>query len=82
MTPRNHLKSVRTKKSETMDQLESIGDTVEEKQIVMTTLNGLPRDWDYFIRGICSIRKLTKFQNLWEECVQEEERIISREENI
>ena len=31
------------------DQLESIGDTVEEEEIVMTTLNGLPRDWEAFI---------------------------------
>ena len=31
------------------DQLESFGDTVEEVQIVMTTLNGLPRDWEAFI---------------------------------
>ena len=31
------------------DQLEAIGDTVEEAEIVMTTLNGLPRDWEDFI---------------------------------
>ena len=60
MTLRNHLKSVKTQKSETMqsyfsrvaqikDQLEAIGDTVEEVEIVMTTLNGLPRDWEAFI---------------------------------
>ena len=89
MTLRNHLKSVRAKKLETMqsyfsrvaqikDQLEAIGDTVEEAEIVMTTLNGLPRDWEAFIRGICSIRKLNKFRKLWEECVQEEERISAR----
>ena len=75
MTLRNHLKSVKTQKSETMqyyfsrvaqirDQLEAIGDTVEEVEIMMTTLNGLPRDWEAFIREICSRRKLTKFRNL------------------
>ena len=48
----------------------------------MTTLNGLSRDWEAFIRGICSRRKLTKFRKLWEECVQEEERIAAREENL
>ena len=72
MTLRNHLKSVKAQKSETMqsyftrvaqikDRLEAICDTVEEVEIVMTTLNGLPRDWEAFIRGICSRRKLTKF---------------------
>ena len=69
MTLRNHLKSVKAQKSETMqsyftrvaqikDWLESIGDTVEEAYIVMTTLNGLPRDWE--VRGIFSRRKITK----------------------
>ena len=93
MTLRNQLKSVRAQKSETMqsyftrvaqikDQLEAIGDMVEEAEVVMTTLNGLPRDWEDFIRGICLRRKLTKFQKLWEECVQEEERIATREEQL
>ena len=61
MTLRNHLKSVRAQKLETMqsyflrvsqikDQLESIGDMVEEAEVVMTTLKGLPRDWEAFIR--------------------------------
>ena len=89
MTLRNHLKSVKAQKSETMqyyfsrvtqikDHLEAIGDIVEEAKIVMTTLNGLPRDWEAFIQGILSRRKLTKFRKLWEECVQEEERILAR----
>ena len=73
MTLRNHLKSVKAQKSETMqsyftrvaqikEQLEAIGDMVEEAEIVMTTLNGLPRDWESFIRGIYSRRRLTKFR--------------------
>ena len=60
MTLRNHLKSVKTQKLETMqsyfsrvaqirDHLEAIGDIVEETEIVMTTLNGLPRYWEAFI---------------------------------
>ena len=80
MTLRNQLKSVRAKKSETMqsyftrvaqikDQLEAISDMVEEAEVVMTTLNGFPRDWEAFIRGICSRRKITKFWKLWKECV-------------
>ena len=55
MTLRNHLKSVKAQNSETMqsyftrvsqikEQLEAIGDMVEEVEIVMTTLNGIPRD--------------------------------------
>ena len=72
MTLRNQLKSVKVQKLETMqsyftrvsqikEQLEAIGDMVEEAEVVMTTLNGLPREWESFIQGICSRRKMTKF---------------------
>ena len=55
---------------------------VEEAEVMMTTLNGLPSDWESFIRGICARRKLTKFNRLCEECVQEEGRIANREEKL
>ena len=55
---------------------------VEEAEVVMTTLNGLPRDWKSFIRGICAKRNLTKFSRLCEKCVQEEGRIANREEKL
>ena len=93
MTLRNQLKDVNIQKEETMrsyfsrvsqikEQLEAIGDMVEESEVVMTTLNVLPREWDSFIRGICARRKLTKFSKLWEECVQEEGRLENREETL
>ena len=55
---------------------------VENVEIVMTTLNGLARSWDSFIQGICARRKLITFNSLWEECSQEEARIVAREENM
>ena len=64
------------------EQLEAIGDMVEEEEVVMTTLNSPPGEWDSFIRGICARRNLTKFIKLWEECVQEEGRILNREDKI
>ena len=48
----------------------------------MTTLNDLPRSWDSFIQGICARKKLVKFSRLWEECSQEEARIVAREEKM
>ena len=77
MTLRNQLKGVKIQKTKTIqsyffrvsqikEKLEAIGDMVEEEEVLMTTLNGLPREWDSFIRGICSRRKLTKFNKLWE----------------
>ena len=71
MTLRNQLKGVKIHKSyfsrvsQIKEQLESTGDIVEE-EVVMTTLNGLPREWDSFIRGICARTKLIKFRKLWE----------------
>ena len=48
----------------------------------MTTFNGLPRTCDSFIQGICARKKLFKFNRIWEECSQEEARIVAREENM
>ena len=65
MTLRNQLKNVKIQNAETIqyylkrasqikEQLEAVDEEVENAQIVMTTLNGLPRSWDYFIQGICA----------------------------
>ena len=79
MTLRTQLKNVKmqnsksiqsyfTRVSKIKEHIEAIGDLVEETKLVMTTMNGLPRSWDRFIRIICSRRKLTKFRRLWEYC--------------
>ena len=84
MTLRNQLKGVKIQKRETMqpyftrvshikEQLEAISDMVEEAKVVMTTLNGIPRNCESFIRGTCDRRNITKFNKIWEGCVQEEE---------
>ena len=54
----------------------------EEEEIVITTLNGLPRSWDSFIRGMYAKRKLITFSRLWEESTQEEARLIIREDKV
>ena len=55
---------------------------VEDAEVAMTTLNGLPRSWEGFIQGICTRKKMTKFSRLWEECTQEEARREAREEKL
>ena len=93
MTLRNQLKNVKIQNAETIqsyftrvsqikEQLEAIDEEVENANIVMTTLNGLPRSWDSFIQGICARKKLVKFSILWEECSQEEAWIATPEENM
>ena len=60
MTLRNQLKNVKIQNAETIqsyftrvsqikEQLEAVYDEVENAEIVMTTLNGLPRPWDSVI---------------------------------
>jgi len=74
MTLRSQLKNVKMEKEESMqsyfsrvsqikEQLEAIGDKVEDAEVLMTTMNGLPRHWDSFIQGMCSRKKLTRFRN-------------------
>ena len=48
-------------------KIDTINEEVENSEIVMTTLNGLPRAWDSFIQGICAKKKLVKFSILWED---------------
>ena len=52
------IQSYFTRVSQIIEQIEAIGDSVEEAELVMTTMNGLPRSWDPFIKGISSRRKL------------------------
>ena len=83
MTLRNQLKNVKIQNAETIqsyftrvsqikEQLEAVDEEVENVEIVMTTLNGLPKTWDSFIQGICARKKLVNFSRLWEEFSQEE----------
>ena len=53
-----------TRVSQIKDQLAAIGDPVEEKEFVLTTLNGFPSSWDVFVQGICARKKLPKFDRI------------------
>ena len=77
MTLRNRLNNVKIHNSKTIqshftrvsqikEQLEAIEENVEEGEIVMNTLNGLPRSWDSFVQGICERRRMVSFNKLRE----------------
>ena len=51
--------------TELQDKLKSSGDNPEEKDLIMTTLNGLPPSWEYFIQIISGGTKFPKFDKLW-----------------
>ena len=60
------------------DQLQAIGDTIDDAELVTVTLNGFPPSWDPFVQGICARAELPKFDRLWTDCVQEEAKILSK----
>jgi hypothetical protein len=87
---RTQLKNTRMQRGESIqeyfskiskfkEQLEAIGDTIDEDKLIMKTLNGLKRTWDAFIQTICARMEKLKFDSLWEECIQEETRVANPE---
>jgi hypothetical protein len=88
MNLRTQLKNTKMQKGETVqdyfsrvthfkEQLEAIGDNLDEYELIMTTLNGLTRPWDAFIQTICARKEKLQFNSLWEECVQEGARVAN-----
>ena len=67
MTKSEHIASYFMRIIELQDRLKSSGDNLEEKDLVMTTLNGLPPSWESFIQTISGRTKLPKFDKLWAE---------------
>ena len=66
MTSRIQLKNVKnaktiqsyfTRVSQIKEQLEVVEEEVENAEVVITILNGLPGSWDLFIQGMRARRK-------------------------
>jgi hypothetical protein len=90
MNIRTQLKNTRMQKgemiqeyfsriSEFKEHLQAVGDTIDEDELIMMALNGLTRPWDAFIQTICARKEKLKFDNLWEECIQDETRVANCE---
>jgi hypothetical protein len=71
-----------TRISQIKDQLEAIGDPIEDDELVTSTLNGFPPSWGPFVQGICARRKLPKFDKLWEDFSQDESRLMSKKQKV
>jgi hypothetical protein len=66
------------KMSEIKDQLGAIGEIISNKELVLTTLNNLPKHWEPFLQSINGREKLRTFDRLWTDCTQEEIKLIAR----
>lgn len=60
------------------DQLSTIGHAIDDKELTMLALNGLPKSWEACIQGISARSKLPKFDQLKTYCIQEESRLTTR----
>jgi hypothetical protein len=89
LTLKNQLQHIKMTKVDTVatffmnileirDQLGAIGETISEKELVLTTHNALPRHWEPFLQIISGRADLLGFDHLWTDCTQEETRLIAR----
>jgi putative lipoic acid-binding regulatory protein len=65
--------------SQLRDQLQAIGETISEKELVNIVLNGLPKTWDAFAASMNTRKEYPTFEELWTCCGQEESRINAKE---
>jgi hypothetical protein len=60
------------------DQLASIGEKKEDAELMNVALNGLPKSWEPFVKGVCARENIPYWQRLWDDCIQEETREESK----
>jgi hypothetical protein len=78
MTKADTIATFFMKISEIRDQLGTIGETITNKELVMITLNALPRHWEPFLQSISGRADLPEFDRLWTYWTQEETILIAR----
>jgi hypothetical protein len=66
------------KLSEVKEQLETIGENMSDRELVLTTLQNLPKSWEPFLQSISGRETLPTFERLWIDCTQEELRLRNR----
>ena len=64
--------------SEIKEQLEAIGEIMSDRELVLSTLNNLPKHWEPFLQSLSGRESLPTFDRLWTYCTQEEIRLINR----
>ena len=80
MCQRESIQDYFIRVSQFKEKLEAIGDSLDEDELVTTTLTGLTRPWDSFIQNMCARKQSMKFDIVWEDCIQEEARVTNRED--
>ena len=71
-----------TRVSQFKENIDSIGDSLDEYELVMTTLNGLTRPRDSFIYTMRARMESMKFDIVWEDCIQEDLTRVAKRETL
>jgi hypothetical protein len=66
------------KLSEVKEQLETIGENMSDRELVLTTLQNLPKLWEPFLQSMSGRETLPTFERLWIDCTPEELRFTNR----
>jgi hypothetical protein len=65
MTKGNTISIFFMKISEIKEQLETIGEIMSDRELVLTTLNNLPKQWEPFLQSISGREALPNFDCIW-----------------
>ena len=68
-----------TKFFQCRDELGSVGVTVDEEDLVSLALLGLPKSWHSYKDSVNGQEKLSRWERLWSDIVQEEIRRSTRD---
>ena len=58
------------------DQLSALGYEIENQELSLIALLGLPNSWESFVQGISARSKIPKMDRLRSNCLQEESRLM------
>ena len=67
MSKGEYIQDYFTRISQFKEQLETLGDSLDEDELAMTALNGITRPWDSFIHTMCAKKESMKFDIVWED---------------
>jgi len=87
---RNKLREIKKGKDESMqayflriteikNDLLSIGETITDREMALTTLGGLPSEWYVFRTTLMNHNIILGFEELMDRCIQEETRVEEQE---
>ena len=80
MTRLDTITSYLMKITQIHDQLTIVGEKVEDAELVNVALNGFPASRKPFVKGICTRENLHEFERLWNDCIQEETHLVSKDD--